>query len=79
MQCVVCTLYIVHCTVHRTLYSEHSHIIKKVKFTKNFDCVGRGDLTSVFFSKVAKQIEVRGDLSSNVENKKRFTSRPSGL
>ena len=22
--------------------------------TKNFDCVGRGDLTSLFFSKVAK-------------------------
>ena len=33
--------------------------------TKNFDCVGRGDLTYVFFSKVVKSIEVRGDLSSN--------------
>ena len=47
--------------------------------TKNFDCVGRGDLTSLFFSKVAKLIEVRGDLSSNVENKKSFASRPSGM
>ena len=45
--------------------------------SKNFDCVGRGDLTSLFFSKVAKWIEVRGDLSSNLENKKSFTSRPS--
>ena len=47
--------------------------------TKNFDCVGRGDLTSLFFLKVAKYIEVRGDLSSNVENRKSFTSRASGL
>ena len=45
--------------------------------TKNFDCVGTGDLASLFFSKVAKWIEVRGDLSSNVENKKSFTSRLS--
>ena len=47
-------------------------------FTKNqkvWLCV-RGDLTSLFFSKVAKQTEVRGDLSSNVGNKS-FTSRPS--
>ena len=28
--------------------------------TKKFGCVGRGDLTSLFFSKVAKWIEVRG-------------------
>ena len=47
--------------------------------TKKFGCVGRGDLTSLFFSKVAKWIEVRGDLCSNVENKKSFTSRPSGV
>ena len=45
--------------------------------TKKFGCVGRGDLTSLFFSKVAKWIEVRGDLCSNVENKKSFTNRPS--
>ena len=35
----------------------HTHIIKKGEIyqkTKNFDCVGRGDLTSRFFSKVAK-------------------------
>ena len=25
----MCTLYIVHCTVHCTLYSVHTHIIKK--------------------------------------------------
>ena len=43
--------------------------------TKKFGCVGRGDLTSLFISKVAKWIEVRGDLCSNVENKKSFTSR----
>ena len=41
---------------------------------KKFGCVGRGDLTSLFFSKFAKWIEVRGDLCSNVENKKSFTS-----
>ena len=44
--------------------------------TKKFGCVGREDLASLIYSKVAK-IEVRGDLSSNVENKKSFTSRPS--
>ena len=41
-------------------------------FTKNqkvWLCM-RGDLTSLFFSKVAKETEVRGDLSINVENKK---------
>ena len=37
--------------------------------------MGRGDLTSLFFLKVAKQVEVRGELCSNVENKKSFTSR----
>ena len=25
----MCTLYIVHCTVHCQLYSVHAHIIKK--------------------------------------------------
>ena len=53
---------------------------KKVKYipkTKKFDCLGRGDLTLLFYSKVVKQIEVRGDLSSTVENKESFTSRPS--
>ena len=52
-----------------------------VKFTKNqkvWSCL-RGDLTSLFFSKVAKYAEVRGDLSSNVGNKKSFTSRASVL
>ena len=38
--------------------------------TKKFGCVGRGDLTSLFLSKVVKILEVRGDLSINVENKK---------
>ena len=38
--------------------------------TKNFDCVGKGDLTSLLFSKIAKYIEVRGDLSRNVEDTK---------
>ena len=52
----------------------YSYNQKKVKFTKKFGCVGRGDLTSLFFSKVTKWIEVRGDLCSNVENKKSFTS-----
>ena len=28
--------------------------VKYLPKTKNFDCVGRGDLTSLFFSKVAK-------------------------
>ena len=59
-----------------------THIIKKSEIlpkTKKFGCVGRGDLTSLFFSKVAKQIEVRGDLFSNVDDNKSFTSRPSDL
>ena len=43
--------------------------------TKKFDCLGRGNLT--FFSKAVNYIEVRGDLSSTVENKESFTSRPS--
>ena len=42
--------------------------------TKKFDCLSRGDLTFLFFSKVVKSIEVRGDLSSTVENKESFTS-----
>ena len=46
---------------------------------KKFNCLGRGDLTFLFFSKVMKSIEVRGDLSINVENKESFTSRPSGM
>ena len=53
---------------------------KKVKYipkTKKFDCLGRGHLTFLLFSKVVKQIEVRGDLSSTVENKESFRSRPS--
>ena len=44
---------------------EHPNIYIIPK-TKKFGCVGRGDLT--FFSKVVKWIEVRGDLSSTVEN-----------
>ena len=47
--------------------------------TKKFDCVGRGDLTLLFFSKVVKSMKVRGDSSTNVEDKKSFTSRPSDL
>ena len=52
------------------MYMEHSilYSVKCVLYLpkiKNFDCVGRGDLTSLFFSKVAKLIEVRGDLSNN--------------
>ena len=48
-------------------------------FTKNQKVwlCGRGDLTSLFFSKVAKLTEVRGNFSSNVGNEKSFTSRPS--
>ena len=42
--------------------------------TKKFGCVGRGDLTLLFFSKVVKYIKVRGDLSTNVEDNKSFTS-----
>ena len=35
----------------------HTHIIKKdeiIPKTKKFGCVGRGDLTFLFFSKVVK-------------------------
>ena len=59
-----------------------THIIKKSEIlpkTKNFGCVDRGDLTLLFFSKVMKWIKVRGDLSTNVDDNKSFTSRPSGL
>ena len=37
--------------------------------TKKFGCVGRGDLTSLLF-KSCEILEVRGDLSITVENKK---------
>ena len=61
---------------------KYTHIIKKSEIipkTKKFGCVGRGDLTLLFFSKVVKSIKVRGDLSTNVEDNKSFKSRPSGL
>ena len=61
---------------------KHTHKIKKGEIyqkTKNFDFVGRGDLTSLFFSKVAKKKEVRGDLFNSLENNKGFISRPSEL
>ena len=50
-----------------------------IYYTKNqkFGCVGRGDLTFLF-----KSCEIdrsQGDFSSNVENKKSFLNRPSGL
>ena len=46
--------------------------------TKKFGCVDRGNLTLLFFSKVVKYIKVRGDLFTNVDDNKSFTSRPSG-
>ena len=45
--------------------------------TKKFGWLGRGDLTSLF--KSCEIDKVRGDLSSNVGNKRSFTSRPSDL
>ena len=59
-----------------------THIINKCEIlpkTKKFGCVDRGDLTLLFFSKVVKLIKVRGDLSTNVDDNKSFTSRPSDL
>ena len=59
-----------------------THIIKKGEIlpkTKKFGCVGRGDMTLLLFSKVVKWMKVRGDLSTNVEDNKSFTSRPSDL
>ena len=59
-----------------------THIIKKSEIlpkTKKFGCVDRGNLTLLFFSKVVKYIKVRGDLSTNVDDNKSFTSRPSDL
>ena len=47
--------------------------------TKKFGCVGRGNPTLLFFSKVVKYIKVTGDLPINVEDNKSFTSLPSGL
>ena len=55
------------------------YIYKLYQKPKSLVMWGRGDLTLLFFSKVVKQIKVRGDLSSNLENNKSFTSRPSGL
>ena len=60
---------------HRYSYNQKRWNLPK---TKKFDCLGRGDLTSLFKS-CEIDVEVRGDLSSKVGNKKRFTSRPSGL
>ena len=51
--------------------------MKYIPKTKKFDCLGRGGQTFLFFSKVVKWIEVRGDLSGTVENKESFRSRPS--
>ena len=59
-----------------------THIIKKSEIlpkTKKFGCVDRGDLTLLFFSKIVNLIKFRGDLSTNVNNNKSFTSRPSDL
>ena len=42
--------------------------MKYIPETKKFDCMGRGDLTFLF--KICEILEVRGDLSINVENKK---------
>ena len=41
---------------HRYSYNQ---ILPKAK---KFGCMGRGDLTLLFFSKVVKWIKVRGDL-----------------
>ena len=62
-----------------------THIIKKgenLPKTKKFGCVGGGDLTLLFFSKVVKQMKVGGDLSTNVDDNKSFkksTVRPTKL
>ena len=58
------------------LIQKRTHIIKNSEIipkTKKFGCLCRGDLTFLFFSKVVKQIEVRGDVSSNVKNVKLYT------
>ena len=54
------------------IFVRYTHTIKKgeiIPKTKKFGCVGRGDLTLLFFSEVVKLIEVRRDKS--------FKSRPS--
>ena len=45
--------------------------------TKKFGCVGRGDLTFLF--KSCEIDKSQGDLSTNVEDNKSFTNRPSDL
>ena len=40
--------------IHYELYCAHYCMYYYLPKTKNFDCVGRGDMTSLFFSKVAK-------------------------
>ena len=58
---------------------QKDNIICILPKTKKFGCVGWGDLTLLLYSKVVKQIKVRRDLSTKVEENKSFTSRPSGM
>ena len=58
---------------------KHQYVLDYLPKTKKFGYVGRGDLTLLFFSKFVKQIKVRGDLPTNVEDNKSFTSQPSDL
>ena len=55
-------------TEHKLRHMHHIYIY--LQKTKKFGCMGRGDLTSLFFFKSCEILEVRGDLSINVENKK---------
>ena len=66
--------------VKRVVYV-YTHIIKKGEICQKpktlIVWIGEPDFPFLFKS-CEIDIEVRGDLSSNVENKKSFTSRPSG-
>ena len=68
----------VHCTLHiqHIYFYTHSvyNIYQKLKSLVVWE--GRPDFSFLFKS---CEIDRRGDLSSNVGNKKSFTSQPSGL
>ena len=67
---VLCDLWFSQTLRHKNGISIYMSIY--LPKTKKFGCVGRGDLTSLFFSKVVEILEVRGDLSISVENKKSY-------
>ena len=50
---ILMSIFLTHTLKRNTQKNIYAYICILPK-TKNFDCAGRGDLTSVFFSEVAK-------------------------